>query len=102
MFGFIVSAALIGLVITAFNGWEWPGWGPAFGAAFATAVATTLVAILLPDGLWFLAVLAGAGVGALVIHWLCEMSLVRSLQAAGVYLGLRIVFGFAIAGLMGA
>lgn len=102
MYGFILSVALIGLVITAFNDWEWPGWGAALGAAVATGATTALVAVVLPDGLWFLAVVAGAGVGALAIHWLCDMALVQSLKAAGTYLALRIVFGFALAALVSA
>jgi hypothetical protein len=32
-------------------------------------------------------VLVGAGVGALVISWLCQLDLRRSLIAAGIYLG---------------
>ena len=91
--GLLLDAAIVGIIIAVMEKGEFPGWGPMLGCVLAIGITSNVVAVLLPDALWFLATLAGAAVGAYVISWLCHMSLRRGAIASAIYLGVRIVLG---------
>lgn len=89
--GLLFDAAIIGIVIAVMEKGEFPGWGPMIGCVFVIGVVSNGVAHFLPGLLALFGLVAGAAVGALMISWLCEMSLRRSAIASGIYLGVRLV-----------
>ena len=91
--GLIVDAAIIGVIIAVMEKSEFPGWGPMLGCVLAIGVTTSVVSHFLPGALSLVGIPAGALVGAFVISLLCDMSLKRSGIAAGIYLGIRMIFG---------
>ena len=102
IFGLLFDAAIIGIIIAVMEKGDFPGWGPMIGCVLAIGITSNVVAILLPESISLLGLVAGAGVGALIISWLCGMSLRRGAIAASVYLGVRIVMSLAMVVLMSA
>ncbi len=96
MLGILVDAAILGLIIAVMERGEWPGWAP--GAIVVLMVwATNLVlSFALPEEAWLVGVLASAVVAVGAIAWQFEMSLKRSAIAAGIYLGVKILWSLAI------
>jgi hypothetical protein len=102
VFGLVFDAAIIGIIVAVLSKGEFPGWGPMIGVVFAIWISSNAAMRLLPDGLWFLGLVAGAAVGALILTWLGVLEFRRSLKAAGIYLGVRLVMGFMLAALISA
>lgn len=102
IFALVFDAAIIGIIVAVMSKGEFPGWGEMIGVVFAIWITSNAAMLLLPDGLWILGLVAGAAVGALIIAWLGVLDFRRSWIAAGIYLGVRFVMGFALAALISA
>lgn len=96
-----VSAAGLGIIIAVMEEDDFPGWGRMVLCVVVTSVATGLGGWLAPVGSFFVGPLVGAVVGGLVISATCGMSFRRACIAAGIYLGLQLALGFAVAGMLG-
>lgn len=100
MFGIILSAAILGIIIAVMEGDEFPGWGKMVVCVLATVIPQYLVNQALPAKLFFVGDLAGA-VGAMVaIMATCGMGVKRAGIAAGIWFGIELVISFALTAMM--
>jgi hypothetical protein len=99
MFGLLIDAALIGIIIAVMEGGDFPGWLPALGCAVVISLGTYVIQLGLVEvigsaGAW-LGIVLGALLGGVVISALCGMSVKRAAIAASIFLGVKIVIGLA-------
>ena len=92
----LISAGVVGCIVAVMTAGDFPGWGPTIGCVLGMSITAGVVSMLLPDGLWFLGVAAGAAAGAWLISWLCSLPLRKGVIAAGTYLGLRVLLGLVL------
>jgi len=94
MLGLIVGAALLGIIIAAMEGGEFPGWFRVIACALAALIPTGVVNAFLPNALSFVGAIVGAVTGGFAIPALCGMSVQRASIAAGIWLALIIGISF--------
>ena len=101
MFGILIDAAVIGIIVAAMESNEFPGWLPTIGCAVVIGVSTTLLINVLP-GLWaLLGIVGGAVIGAGVISAFCGMSVKRAGIVATIYFVYKVAISFLFLGLLG-
>src|SRR5689334_2419284 len=89
MFGLILGAAILGIIIAAMEQGEFPGWGNMILCVLAAVIPATIVNMLLPPPLFFVGLAVGAVCAAFAIAATCGMGLKRAGIAAGIYLGIQ-------------
>ena len=95
MLGIIIGAAILGIIIAAMEGGEFPGWGKMVVCVLAAGIPQFILNTVLPD-LWFVWVLVGAGCAMVAIMATCGMGPKRAGIAAGIYFQIAIGFAFAM------
>jgi hypothetical protein len=89
MFGIVIGAAILGIIIAVMEQGEFPGWGKMVVCVLAAAIPAFVVNALLPPELFFIGLAVGAVCAGLAIAWTCGMSVQRSVIAAAVYFGIQ-------------
>jgi hypothetical protein len=95
--GIIIGAAILGIIIAAMEGDEFPGWGKMVICVLAAAIPTAILNAVVPPELFFIPILVGAGCAMVAIMATCGMSAKRAGIAAGIYFAVQIVVGLAFA-----
>jgi hypothetical protein len=93
--GIIISAAILGIIIAAMEGGEFPGWGKMVICVLAASIPWAILDAVLPGALFFVDILVGAGCAMLAIMATCGMGPKRAGIAAGIYCGISLVISFA-------
>ena len=102
MLGLLIGAAVLGTIITIMEDGEFPGWWPLLGCVFVSSLPGIILRFTGAPSLTYLllAILASAVLAWLAIAGLCEMTFKRAAIAAGIYFGLQICLGLALAMLL--
>jgi hypothetical protein len=96
MCGIILGAAILGIIIAAMEGGEFPGWGKMIVCVLAAGVPAFLLNAVLPGELFIIGIAVGALCAAFAIMFTCGMDMKRSFIAAGIYLGIQIAISTAL------
>jgi len=86
MFGIIIGAAILGIIIASMEGDEFPGWGKMIACVLAAGIPAAVLHVALPPELFILGDLVGAICAGFVIMLVCGMDMKRAFIAAGIYL----------------
>lgn len=97
MFGIIIGAAILGIIIAVMEGDEFPGWLNMVLCVLAAGIPTAIINTFLPPELAIIGLLVGAVCAMLAIMATCGMGPKRAALAAGIYFAVQIAIGFAFA-----
>lgn len=99
MFGLLIGAGILGIIITVMEDGEFPGWFPMIASVLAAVIPAAIINSLIPPSLFMIGLAVGACVAGLVISALCGMSVKRAGIAAAIYMAIQagITFGFQMA-----
>jgi hypothetical protein len=95
VFGIIIGAAILGIIIAVMEGDEFPGWGNMVICVLAAGIPTMIVNAILPPNLFFIGMLVGAVCAMFAIMATCGMGPKRAAIAVGIYFVVQIALGFA-------
>ncbi|HCS55026.1 MULTISPECIES: hypothetical protein [Rubinisphaera] len=96
MFGLIIGAGILGIVIAAMEDWDFPGWFTSGICVLSALVPAAIVNAIIGPEFFFVGLAVGAAVAGLVISAMCGMSFQRAYTAAAIYLGIHIALVFMI------
>ena len=96
MLGIIIGAAILGIIIAAREGGEFPGWGKMVLCVLAAGIPQLILNVALPPDLWFVGTLVGAACAMFAIMATCGMGPKRAGIAAGIYFGISILIGLIV------
>jgi len=89
MFGLIIGAAILGLIIAMMEDGEFPGWGTMIICVLVTGIPSFIVmmvaAATIGESFWFLGPIVGSVSGGCAISATCGMSVKRASIAAAIY-----------------
>ncbi|QDT00493.1 hypothetical protein [Adhaeretor mobilis] len=100
MLGLLISAGVLGLIISLMEEGDFPGWTPMIICVLAALVPSTLINAFIPAGLFFIGLIVGAVCCGVAISATCGMTVQRACIAAGVFFVFQIALGFALAAFM--
>jgi hypothetical protein len=86
MFGIIIGAAILGIIIAAMEGGEFPGWGIMILCVLAAGIPAAIVNAILPEELFIIGLAVGAICAGFAIAATCGMGVKRACIAAGIYM----------------
>jgi hypothetical protein len=89
MIGLLIGAGILGIIIAAMEGGEFPGWGKMIVCVLVAVVPAALINAFLSPALFIIGLTVGAILAGLAISAMCGMSVKRASIAAGIYLGLQ-------------
>ncbi len=96
MVGLLIGAAILGTIISVMEEGDFPGWISMVVCVLAAILPAAVVNSLLPPGLFFIGLAAGALCAAFAISAFCGMSVKRSAIAASIYLGIQVALSVAL------
>lgn len=102
IWGLVVDAGVLGLIVVGMEGGAFPGWAPMVACALAIGFTDGLVETLLPGVLSLLGILAGALAGAWLLTWLLGMTPKRATKATVLFVGIRFVIGLLLVAITAA
>lgn len=91
LFAILISAAILGIIIVAMDGGDFPGWGKMIVCVLAAVIPAAIINAALPDEVFIVGLLVGALCAGFAISATCGMSLKRSFIASGIYLACNLV-----------
>jgi hypothetical protein len=100
MLGLILGAAILGIIITAMEGGEFPGWGKMILCVLAAVIPAAVLNAVLPPALFFVGLIVGAACATVAIMLTCDMDLKRAGLAAAIYLVIQVVISLALGALV--
>jgi hypothetical protein len=86
MYGIMIGAALLGIIIAVMEQGEFPGWGKMIICVLAAVIPATIINLLLPPQLFIIGLVVGAACAGMAIAATCGMRVKRASLAAGIYL----------------
>jgi hypothetical protein len=81
-----VFSAILGIIIAAMEGGDFPGWGKMIACVLAAAIPTIVINAVLPSELFIIGDAVGALCAGFAIMATCGMGMKRAFTAASVYL----------------
>ncbi len=91
MLGLLLSAALLGTIISVIEEDEFPGWLVMIACIAATLVPMVILDAVLGPSFYLVALAAGAVCGGLAISAFCGMTVKRAGIAVGIFLAIQLV-----------
>ena len=85
-FGLILGAAILGIIIAAMEGGDFPGWGKMIVCVLAAAIPAVVVNAVLPQDFFIVGNAVGAICAGFAIMATCGMGMKRAFIAAAIYL----------------
>jgi hypothetical protein len=89
MFGLILGAAILGIIIAVMEQGEFPGWGKMVVCVLVAVIPAAIINALLPPGLFVIGLAVGAVCAGFAIAATCGMSVKRACIAATIYLAIQ-------------
>lgn len=93
LFGLILSAAILGIIIAAMEGGEFPGWGKMIVCVLAATIPAAIINEFLPEELFLIGLAVGAVCAGFAIAATCGMGVKRACIAAAVFMACNTVIG---------
>lgn len=101
MIGLIISAGILGLIISLMEEGDFPGWTSMIICVIAAIVPMFILQMLLPPSLAILGSVVGAICCMVAISATCGMTVKRAGIAAGVYFACQVALSFGLSLLFG-
>jgi hypothetical protein len=95
MLGLIIGAGILGIIIAAMEGGDFPGWGKMVVCVLAAVVPAAVIDYAAPD-LFPLGLVVGAACGGLAIMGTTGMGTKRAAIAVGIWLAVQLVLSIAL------
>src|SRR5262245_6469315 len=96
MFGLILGAAVLGIIIAVMEQGEFPGWGRMIICVLAAGIPAAIINELVPPSMFIIGIAVGAVCAGFAISATCGMSVKRASIAAGIYLVVQTAIQFGI------
>jgi hypothetical protein len=77
MLGIIIGAAILGIIIAAMDGGEFPGWGKMIACVLAAGIPAAILHVVLPPELFIVGDAVGAICAGFAIMLACGMDMKR-------------------------
>lgn len=91
MFGILIAAGMLGIIIAVMEEGDFPGWGPMVISVLGATAPAALLNLYLPSSLFFVGLFVGAACGGFAISATCGMSVKRACIAASIFFACQIV-----------
>ncbi len=96
MFGWLVAAATLGIIITVMEEGDFPGWIAMIVCVAAAIVPAYIINSLLPPVLFIVGLAVGAVCAGFAISAMCGMSVKRATIAASIFLAIQVGFSLVL------